>query len=139
MSPTTIGVNDLLNPSRSNGGYNQLDNAIPPPTQENSNPTAQSVLSDQTAPSSKSISSPQESESFSSNSLVSIPLGANSSLQINALDTMDVFTNAVFSLHSTGNEWQQLGTLSYLGLTKSDPFITILEILQYIYLEVMSF
>ena len=74
LSPTTIGVNDLLNPSRSNGGYNQLDNAIPPPTQENSNPTAQSVLSDQTAPSSKSISSPQESESFSSNSLVSIPL-----------------------------------------------------------------
>lgn len=127
LSPTTIGVNDLLNPSRSNGGYNQLDNTIPPPTHENSNPTAQSVLSDQTAPSSKSISSPQESESFSSNSLVSIPLGANSSLQINALDTMDVFTNAVFSLHSTGNEWQQLGTLSYLGLTKSDPFITILR------------
>ena len=126
LSPTTIGVNDLLNPSGSNGGYNQVENNVSS-VQDKSNPTVQSVLSDQTASSLKSISSPQESESFSSNSLVSIPLGANSSLQINALDTMDVFTNGVFSLHSTGNEWQQLGTLSYLGLTKSDPFITILR------------
>ncbi|EGW32067.1 uncharacterized protein SPAPADRAFT_71571 [Spathaspora passalidarum NRRL Y-27907] len=62
-------------------------------------------------------------ESFSSYTLVSIPLGPNSSLQVSPEDRMNVFTNASFSMNLEGPIWQQHGTLSYIGLTKSDPFI----------------
>ncbi|RLV95106.1 Multidrug resistance regulator 1 [Spathaspora sp. JA1] len=64
-------------------------------------------------------------ESFSSYTLVSIPLGPNSSLQVSPEDRMNVFTNASFSMNVEGSIWQQHGTLSYIGLTKSDPFIKV--------------
>ncbi|CAI5760033.1 unnamed protein product [Candida verbasci] len=76
------------------------------------------------SPSSYSLKTPSD---FASNSLVAIPLGSNSSLQVNPEDRMDVFTNASFSLFLEGPYWQQQGTLSYIGSTKSDPFITILR------------
>ncbi|KAK6200033.1 uncharacterized protein RJT21DRAFT_120931 [Scheffersomyces amazonensis] len=65
--------------------------------------------------------------SFSSNTLVSIPLGPNSILQVNPDDRMSVFTNASYSLNLEGSLWQQQGTLSYIGLTKSDPFIKVIR------------
>ena len=135
LSPTatTIVVNDLLNPSRLNnhGVVSSLSSGDSPGVSNMSslgkqnqhhNPGASANSSAMTSPTTGG-----DADSFYSNSLVSIPLGTNSSLQINAQDTMDVFTDPIFSLHLTGNEWQQVGTLSYLGLTKSDPFITILR------------
>ncbi|KAK6456868.1 uncharacterized protein RJT20DRAFT_93965 [Scheffersomyces xylosifermentans] len=70
---------------------------------------------------------PQQSSSFSSSKLVSIPLGPNSSLQVNPDDKINVFTNASYSLNLEGTLWQHQGTLSYIGLTKSDMFIKILR------------
>lgn len=68
-----------------------------------------------------------QQDSVYSHSLVSIPLGPNSSLQLSPQDRMNVFTNASYSLNVEGEIWQQHGTLSYNGLTKSDPFIKILR------------
>ncbi|ABN65670.2 positive regulator of cytochrome C genes CYC1 and CYC7, partial [Scheffersomyces stipitis CBS 6054] len=65
--------------------------------------------------------------SFSNNRLVSIPLGPNSSLQVNPDDTMKVFSNASYALNLEGPLWQYQGVLSYIGLTKSDPFIKIMR------------
>ncbi|KAG7663543.1 uncharacterized protein J8A68_002927 [[Candida] subhashii] len=72
-------------------------------------------------------SNEQGGDSVYSHPLVSIPLGPNSSLQVSPEDRMNVFTNASFSLNLEGPIWQQHGTLSYNGLTKSDPFIKILR------------
>ncbi|KAK6462621.1 hypothetical protein DFJ63DRAFT_287151 [Scheffersomyces coipomensis] len=65
--------------------------------------------------------------SFSSSPLVAIPLGSNSTLQVNPDDQMNIFTNASYSLNLEGSLWQVQGTLSYIGLTKSDPFIKVLR------------
>lgn len=56
-------------------------------------------------------------------SLVSISIGPNSTLQINPNDRIDVFSNASFSFLVEGSLLQQQGPLSYIGLTKSDPFL----------------
>ncbi|KAL6451299.1 MRR1 Multidrug resistance regulator 1 [Candida maltosa Xu316] len=115
-SATSIVVNDLLNPSRISNN-----------TDPNASIAKQESVNKMSTASSVKSANDADDEEFYSNSLVSIPLGPNSTLQIDARDTMDVFTNANFSLNLAGNEWQQSGTLSYLGLTKSDPFITILR------------
>lgn len=73
------------------------------------------------------IAPTQSTASFSSTPLVTIPLGPNSTLHVNPYDSINVFTNASFSLNLEGPLWQQQGTLSYVGLTKSDPFIKILR------------
>ncbi|KAI5964308.1 uncharacterized protein KGF55_002250 [Candida pseudojiufengensis] len=78
-------------------------------------------------PSIQSNNSPNYKDSISSNPLVSIPLGPNSSLQISPDDRINVFSNASLSLSSEGPNGQLQGYLSYIGLTKLDPFITILR------------
>lgn len=65
--------------------------------------------------------------SFSTNALVSIPLGPNSSLQVSPDDRINVFANASNALGVEGLTIQLQGALSYVGLTKCDPFITILR------------
>lgn len=55
--------------------------------------------------------------------LVTVSIGPNSKLQVNISDTIDVFSNASFSFLVEGSTWQQQGPLSYIGLTKSDPFL----------------
>jgi hypothetical protein len=59
--------------------------------------------------------------------LVTVPLGANTTLKVNPKDTINLFTNASHSLNLEGPLWQQQGTFSYVGLTKSDPFIKIIR------------
>ncbi|KAI5956437.1 hypothetical protein KGF54_000912 [Candida jiufengensis] len=78
-------------------------------------------------PSIQSNNSPNFKDSLSSNPLVSIPLGPNSSLQISPDDRINVFSNASLSLSWEGPNGQLQGYLSYIGLTKIDPFITILR------------
>lgn len=79
------------------------------------------------SPIAPSMAPSQSTGSFSSTPLVTIPLGPNSTLHVNPYDSINVFTNASFSLNLEGPLWQQQGTLSYIGLTKSDPFIKILR------------
>lgn len=57
---------------------------------------------------------------------VSISIGSNV-LQIELNDTIEFFSNASNSLLVEGDYWQQQGPLSYVGLTKSDPFIKIVR------------
>lgn len=59
--------------------------------------------------------------------LVTIPLSGPTTLKVNPRDTLHVFTNASYSLNLEGPLWQQQGTFSYIGLTKSDPFIKIIR------------
>lgn len=59
--------------------------------------------------------------------LVAIPIGSSSVLRINPDDAMDVFSNASFSLMVEGPIWAQQGPLSYIGLTKSDPFMKLIR------------
>lgn len=59
--------------------------------------------------------------------LVTIPLSGTTSLKLSPSDTLHVFTNASYSLNLEGPLWQQQGTFSYIGLTKSDPFIKIIR------------
>jgi len=69
-------------------------------------------------PNSDSSSRPSVDES-----LISVSIGPNSTLQINPNDRIDVFSNASFSFLVEGSLLQQQGPLSYIGLTKSDPFL----------------
>lgn len=55
--------------------------------------------------------------------LVTISIGPNSTLQVDPNDRIDVFSNASFSFLVEGSLLQQQGPLSYIGLTKSDPFL----------------
>ncbi|CUM51441.1 unnamed protein product [Debaryomyces tyrocola] len=55
--------------------------------------------------------------------LVEISIGPNSTLQVDPNDRIDVFSNASFSFLVEGPLLQQQGPLSYIGLTKSDPFL----------------
>lgn len=55
--------------------------------------------------------------------LVTISIGPNSTLQVDPNDRIDVFSNASFSFLVEGPLLQQQGPLSYIGLTKSDPFL----------------
>lgn len=59
--------------------------------------------------------------------LVSVAIGPNSILKINPLDTMHLFSDASFSFLIEGDNWQNNGIFSYVGLTKSDPFIKIMR------------
>lgn len=59
--------------------------------------------------------------------LVLVSIGPNANLLVNPNDTINLFANASFSLNLEGPFWQQQGTLSYMGLTKSDPFIKVLR------------
>ncbi|KAF3993429.1 hypothetical protein FT663_00452 [Candidozyma haemuli var. vulneris] len=65
-------------------------------------------------------------EDSSSPEYVSISIGSNI-LQIELEDTMDSFSAATNSLLVEGELWQQQGPLSYVGLTKSDPFIKLIR------------
>lgn len=57
---------------------------------------------------------------------VSISIGSNI-LQIEMEDTLDSFSAATNSLLVEGDYWSQQGPLSYVGLTKSDPFIKLVR------------
>ncbi|KAK8442458.1 hypothetical protein ACI3LY_002242 [Candidozyma auris] len=74
--------------------------------------------------------SPRKEASSTSNEpspdYVSISIGSNI-LQIELDDTMDSFSAATNSLLVEGELWQQQGPLSYVGLTKSDPFIKLIR------------
>lgn len=59
--------------------------------------------------------------------LVSVAIGPNSILKINPLDTIHLFSDASFSFLIEGDNWQNNGIFSYVGLTKSDPFIKIMR------------
>lgn len=59
--------------------------------------------------------------------LVAIEIGPNSTLHVLENDRMDVFSNASFSFNTEGRNWQNQGTLSYVGLTKSDFFLKTLR------------
>lgn len=61
----------------------------------------------------------------SSTNLMPIELGLKSVLMVNPDDIIDVFSGASCSLLIEGIFWQQQGQLSYIGLTKSDPFFNI--------------
>lgn len=70
---------------------------------------------------------PSEKDVNASDSeFVSISIGSNV-LQISLNDTIEFFSNASNSLLVEGDYWQQQGPLSYVGLTKSDPFIKIIR------------
>lgn len=59
--------------------------------------------------------------------LVSIPLGPHSVLKLNPADEIDLFSNASLSLLVDGPYWQQQGSLSFIGLLKSDRFLKFLR------------
>lgn len=65
-------------------------------------------------------------EETPSSEYVSISIGSNI-LQIELDDTMDSFSAATNSLLVEGEFWMQQGPLSYVGLTKSDPFIKLIR------------
>lgn len=55
--------------------------------------------------------------------LVTVTIGPNSTLRINPHDRIDLSHNASDSFLTEGPNWQQQGPLSYIGVTKSDPFL----------------
>lgn len=57
---------------------------------------------------------------------VPISIGSNV-LQIDANDIMESFSGASHSLMVEGSYWQQQGPISYVGLTKSDPYIKLVR------------
>lgn len=57
---------------------------------------------------------------------VSISIGTNV-LQIEVNDTMDSFSGASHAILVEGPYWQQQGPVSYVGLTKSDPYIKLVR------------
>lgn len=59
--------------------------------------------------------------------LITIPLSGTTLLKVNPNDTLNVFANASYPLNVEGFLWQQQGLLSYVGLTKSDPFVKIVR------------
>lgn len=122
------GVNQTVTPSariRSMPSEN-----VPSPLTSMHKPSATATTPGSYTSEQKPISmqnSPGAKDSFSSNNLVSIPLGPNSSLQVSTEDRMNVFSNSSYSIALENHIVQEHGVLSYLGLTKSDPFITILR------------
>ncbi|CCE87045.1 Piso0_005582 [Millerozyma farinosa CBS 7064] len=63
----------------------------------------------------------------STDGLVSIPLGPHSVLKLNPADVIDSFSSASLSLLVDGPYWQQQGSLSFIGLLKSDRFLKFLR------------
>lgn len=57
---------------------------------------------------------------------VTVTIGSNV-LRIDADDAMDSFSGASHAMLVEGSYWQQQGPISYVGLTKSDPYIKLLR------------
>ncbi|PVH17829.1 uncharacterized protein CXQ87_000727 [Candidozyma duobushaemuli] len=98
-------------------------------TEQSSNSPNKEKTSIPSANSQQDIKSPKKellTEESSSSEYVSISIGSNI-LQIELEDTMDSFSAATNSLLVEGEFWSQQGPLSYVGLTKSDPFIKLIR------------
>lgn len=69
-----------------------------------------------------------ESELLQTNnkSYVSVAIGARL-LKIDSEDTLSLFDSTSNSLLVEGHFWQQQGPLSYVGLTKTDPFVNLIR------------
>lgn len=57
---------------------------------------------------------------------VTVSIGSNV-LRIDADDAMDSFSGASHAMLVEGSYWQQQGPISYVGLTKSDPYIKLVR------------
>lgn len=68
------------------------------------------------------VSSPEKTERTS----VSVAIGARL-LKIDSNDSISFFSDASNALLVEGHFWQQQGPISYVGLTKTDPFIKLVR------------
>ncbi|CAN3376955.1 hypothetical protein DIURU_001727 [Diutina rugosa] len=98
---------------------------VPPPSDSFvMSPGASSITSGMSIPPPAKNASHRNSVT---SSYVNIPLGPSTTLSVSSEDEITTFQNASFSLNTEGPWWSQQGMLSYIGLTKSDPFLKVLR------------
>lgn len=78
------------------------------------------------SPSKKRKFSEPEKPEANNTSYVSVAIGARI-LKIDSEDTLSLFDSTSNSLLVEGHFWQQQGPLSYVGLTKCDPFVNLIR------------
>lgn len=100
--------------------------AIPPSATKDHNSIAGSVEEVMFRSPQKRTFSQHMEEEKKKNIFVPVSIGSNV-LQIDTNDTMESFSGASHSLLVEGSYWQQQGPVSYVGLTKSDPYIKLVR------------